>query len=224
MLAEPIHIALPRYDRAERLLFESMAALFAQARDRDNDAGTITDSRELEDIRRSQDGDSHAYRRLVEQHQPTVGKLLWRFTRDRNEHEELTQQVFVEAYMSLASYRAKAPFEHWLARIATRVGYRFWTANRRKEQSLPDEVWNRIAKPAADAPDSETASELVHHLLAQLPPRDRLVLTLRYIQQCDIEQTAYRTGWTKTLVRVQTHRAINKLKKLAAKAQIELEL
>ncbi len=224
MLAEPIHIALPRYDRAERLLFESMAALFAQARDRDNDAGAIPDSRELEDIRRSKNDDSHAYRRLVEQHQPTVSKLLWRFTRDRNEHEELTQQVFVEAYMSLSSYRAKAPFEHWLARIATRVGYRFWTANRRKEQSLPDEVWNRIAKPAADAPDSEAAAKLVHHLLAQLPPRDRLVLTLRYIQQCDIEQTAYRTGWTKTLVRVQTHRAINKLKKLAAKAQIELEL
>jgi hypothetical protein len=89
--------------------------------------GGTTDAAELEDIRRSRRGDSDAYRRLIERHQEHVGRILWRFSRDRLVHEELVQDVFVEAYMSLSSYRAKAPFAHWLSRIATRVGYRYWT-------------------------------------------------------------------------------------------------
>ena len=47
-----------------------------------------------------------------------------------------------------------------------------------------------------------------------MPPRDRLVLTLRYLDQCDVAETARRTGWTRTMVKVQTLRARNKLRKL----------
>jgi RNA polymerase sigma factor (sigma-70 family) len=70
----------------------------------------------------------------------------------------------------------------------------------------------------------EEAAEVLHTLLNQLPPRDRLVLTLRFIEQCDIEETARRTGWTAALVKVQTHRAKQKLKRLLEKADMELDL
>ncbi len=178
-----------------------------------------------EDIRDTRNGDPEAYRRLIERHQSAVSKLLWRFTRDRNDHEELIQQVFVEAYMSLDRYAGKAPFEHWLARIATRVGYRFWNRHKRTQTvAVPDEQWDQLVQTQNDTIDSREAAELVHRLLAQLPPRDRLILTLRYLEQCDIAQTAYRLGWTQTRVRVQAHRAIQKLKKMVADNHIELEL
>lgn len=180
---------------------------------------------EIEDIRQSRNGDSDAYRRLIERHQTAVGKLLWRFTRDRTEHEELVQQTFVEVYLSLSGFRAEAPFAHWLSRIATRVGYRYWSQIRKsKAVAMPDEAWERLSRLDNDAVDTQQAAELVHRLLAQLPPRDRLVLTLRYLEQCDIAQTAYRLGWTQTRVKVQTHRAIARLKKLTAHTNIELEL
>jgi DNA-directed RNA polymerase specialized sigma24 family protein len=50
------------------------------------------------------------------------------------------------------------------------------------------------------------------------------VLTLRYLEQCNVAQAAYRIGWSQMRVRVQTHRAIAKLKKLSAALQLELEL
>jgi len=81
---------------------------------------------DLEDIRQSRDGDSEAYRRLIERYQRQIGQILWRFSRDRRIHEELVQDVFVEAYLSLDRYHGKAPFVHWLSRIATRVGYGYW--------------------------------------------------------------------------------------------------
>ncbi len=175
------------------------------------------------DIRQAQNGDEDAFRRIMERHQGHVSKLLWRFTRDKNSHEELVQESFVQAYLSLHTYRAKAPFEHWLSRIATRAGYRFWKQRKRHTHvSLLDDDWERL--PADQPMNPRQAAERVHLLLSKLPPRDRLILTLRYLDECSVKETAQRTGWTPSLVKVQTHRAKQKLKKLLKRTDIEFEL
>jgi RNA polymerase sigma-70 factor (ECF subfamily) len=180
---------------------------------------------DLDDIRQSQQGDSEAYRRLVERYQPHVSRLLWRFTRDKTCHEELVQETFVQAYLSLQTYKAQAPFEHWLSRIATRTGYHFWKQSKRHQHvSLDDGQWEQVAQTEPDTMSPQQAAEIVFRLLAKLPHRDRLVLTLRYLEQCDVEETARRTGWSVSLVKVQTHRAKQKLKTLLEKADIQLEL
>ncbi|MCE5187325.1 MAG: RNA polymerase sigma factor [Planctomycetaceae bacterium] len=176
------------------------------------------------DVVKSQQGDPDAYRRLIEKYQGHVGKLLWRFTRDRSNHEELVQETFVQAYYSLHTYKAQAPFENWLACIATRVGYRFWKDTQRHRHSdILENDWEQMAKPEPQGMTAEQAGELLHKLLEQLPPRDRLVLTLRFVEQCDIVETARRTGWSQALVKVQTHRAKQKLKQLVEKADMELD-
>jgi RNA polymerase sigma-70 factor (ECF subfamily) len=175
---------------------------------------------ELEDVRQSRRGDSDAYGRLIKQHQEHVSRILWRFSRDRLVHEELVQDVFVEAYMSLGNYRGKAPFGHWLSRIATRVGYRYWkqAARRHKTESFTLAEWDLVPDESPDKMDPSRAAALVHRLLAQLRPRDRLVLTLRYLEGCDVAETARRTGWTRSMVKVQSLRARRRLEKLFAQA------
>ena len=187
--------------------------------------GGSPDAAEFEDVRQSRQGDSDAYRRLIERHQEHVSGILWRFSRDRIVHEELVQDVFVEAYMSLRSYRGTAPFEHWLSRIATRVGYRYWkqAARRRETENFTIEEWDQVAEGSQEQMDPSEAASLVHRLLAQLPPRDRLVLTLRYLEECDVAETARRMGWTQGMVKVQALRAKKKLEKLIAKAERGLE-
>lgn len=171
---------------------------------------------DLEDIRQSRNGDSGAYRRLIERHQEYVGRVLWRFSRDRRVHEELVQDVFVEAYLGLGRYHGKAPFAHWLSRIATRVGYRYWKQidRQKKQESFTLEEWDQLPDDPEEKMDPSQAAVLVYRLLGQLPPRDRLVLTLRYLEECDVAETAQRTGWTKSMVKVQTWRARNKLRNL----------
>lgn len=223
MVAYPLHMTLLVI--SERLvsfgttLVRAFASSAFATENRDK-----TDAAELEDIRRSSQGDSDAYRRLIERHQEHVGRILWRFSRDRLVHEELVQDVFVEAYMSLRSYRAKAPFAHWLSRIATRVGYRYWKqmARRRETESFTLEEWDRMPEEPPDQMDPSQAASLVHRLLAQLRPRDRLVLTLRYLEGCNVAETAHRTGWTQSMVKVQTRRAIKRLEKLVGQAGEEL--
>ena len=182
----------------------------------------IEQSLDIGDVRLSRQGDPDAYKRLIERHQQEIGKIMWRFSRNRMIHEELVQDVFVEAYISLATYKQRAPFTHWLRRIATRVGYRYWKqkAREKKFERFSFEEWDRLTIEAPEEIDSSRAGELLHNLLGQLPPRDRLILTLRYLEGCDVVETAHRTGWTKSMVKVQTFRAKRKLQKLLPKQEV----
>ena len=91
---------------------------------------------DLNDIQACLNGDDEAYRRLVQRYEQHIVRLMWRFTRDRTECEQLVQDVFVDAYFSLKSYKAQGPFLHWLSIIATRVGYRFWKQRYRSRQFI----------------------------------------------------------------------------------------
>jgi len=182
-------------------------------------AVVLTDPNDLVDVGRAIEGDGDAYARLVRRHQVAIGSYMWRFTRDRNQWEELVHEVFVEAYLSLRSFRGRAPLAHWLRKIATRVGYRFWTKRTRlrAESSTPVEPWDQIEQPAQT--NAREAAEQVHALLDRLGPRDRLVLTLFYLEECSIAEIAQLTGWTQTMVKVQSFRARSRLKKLLENEQ-----
>lgn len=183
------------------------------------ETSTITvSSSDKRDIAESLKGNEDAFARLVARYQNRVSAQMWRFTRDPRCLEELVQETFVQVYYSLRSYKHKAPFEHWLSRIATRVGYRHWKQQTRRRQELPlDDFQFEAQQP----PEPSHAAELLYTLLEQLPPKDRLVLTLMYFEQLSIKEISGRTGWSASLVKVQAHRARKKLKKLLEQAGIK---
>lgn len=180
-----------------------------------------SDSDDLEDIRNTLDGDENAYKRLIERYQQKIASMMWRFSRNRTTHEELVQDVFVEVYLSLTNYAQKAPFSHWLSRIATRVGYRYWKRQERERRiaTVGLEEWDQLADMSPEKMDPDEAAEMIHRLLGLLSPRDRLILTLRYLDECSVDDAAKRTGWSKTMVKVQTWRARGKLKMLIEQKQ-----
>jgi RNA polymerase sigma-70 factor (ECF subfamily) len=178
---------------------------------------------DAEDLRCCVNGDGEGFRRLIERHQGWVSGMMWRFSRDPDTHEDLVQDVFVEAYASLSGYRGRAPFSHWLGRIASRVGYHYWKRQRRERaiETVTLEEWHELPQEPDDEMEPARAAEFLHRLLAQLAPRDRLVLTLRYLENRSVEDTAELTGWSRTMVKVQTFRARSRLRKLFEKARRE---
>jgi RNA polymerase sigma-70 factor (ECF subfamily) len=169
----------------------------------------------LADVRAASRGDGEAYARIIRLYLRPLGLRMQRFARDARAVEELVHDVFVEAYFSLPKYRADAPLEHWLQRIATRVGYRYWKRLRRTAAPLRSDL------PAASAPNEESTdlAEAAAALLEQLPPRDRLVLTLLYIESHSVAEAAHLAGWSQTMVKVQAHRARRKLRHLIEKCR-----
>lgn len=172
-------------------------------------------------------GDGDAYARLVRRHQDEISRRMWRFTRDPVAHEELVQDVFIEAYRSLAGFRASAPFSHWLHVIAVRAGYAYWRDRARQPLPFEETDLARFAEPPSPgseppSPGSGSASgaaeagDLVHRALARLPSRDRLVLTLQYLEGHTVAEISELTGWSRVMVKVQAWRARAKLKRLLA--------
>ena len=214
-------IAMPNYFHVSVTLARNRDSNFRRCMDLSNAAAdsihmTLQDPDILSSIR----GDPGAYRRVMERHQAGVTRHLMRFTRQRATLEELLHDTFVEAYLALPRFRFEAPFEHYLQRIATRVGYGYWTRTRRAARH----------KPLADAPElvapaeySREAGELLSLVLDGLSPRDRLVVTLLYLDQHSVSETAALTGWSQTMVKVQAFRARRKLRKLLTELDPDLE-
>ncbi len=173
------------------------------------------DRADSKDIASALEGDGSAFARLVKRYQNGVAAKMWRFTRDKDVLEELVQDTFVEAYKSLRSFKTGSSFVPWLMTIAVRIGYRHWrtTSKGRKEHSLDD--FEVITAPSRQA-DPSFAADVLHRVFGNLPPRDRLVLTLMYFENHSVAEVAELTGWSRVMVKVQAHRARGKLKKLIA--------
>jgi len=171
------------------------------------------------DIQACLDGDDEAYARLVRRYEPQVARQMHRFDRDPAVREELVQDVFVEVYYSLEGFRGDAPFLHWMRRIATRVGYRHWKRQSRRTRQVPLEEWDGVAE-TDESVDPAKAGAMLHALFARLPPKERLVMTLLYFEECSTAEIAERMGWTRPMVKMRAYRARNKLKEVAEREHL----
>jgi RNA polymerase sigma-70 factor (ECF subfamily) len=177
---------------------------------------TMDDQADRADLCATLAGDGEAFARIVRRHQGAVGRRMRRFARDAGTVEELTQEVFVQAYFSLRSYSAKAPFEHWLNVIATRVGYTF-LKRRQKETKRGGhgiDLEHFAAKGSEGKLAAAEAAEALHRVMDRLSPRDRLAITLLHLENRSVAEAAELTGWSKTMVKVQAFRARANLRKL----------
>jgi RNA polymerase sigma-70 factor (ECF subfamily) len=152
--------------------------------------------------------DPQEFARIVERYQDALSRFLSRFTRCRATLEELAQSTFVEAFRGRHLYRGEAPLIHWLRVIATRVGYAHWrNAARRSTVSLDE-----IMEPTVAA-GSGPAEEL-RELLDRLPPADRLVLMLHYVEGYRMEEVAAMCGWSRSATKMRALRAKSALRAL----------
>jgi RNA polymerase sigma-70 factor (ECF subfamily) len=156
----------------------------------------------------SRDGDGDAFGKLIRLHQRRVFRLAGRFFRRREDVEEVAQETFLAAWTKLGTYRARAPFEHWLTRICLNCCYARLRKTKRGE--LPfDEAIDR------EAPRSDPSAGLeVERLLAHLSAADRFVLLLLDGEGWSVAEIADRLGWSKVNVKVRAHRARKRLRRL----------
>jgi RNA polymerase sigma-70 factor (ECF subfamily) len=168
------------------------------------------EDRETRLVRQSLSGDTEAFAALVRAHERRVFRLLGRFFRRPEEVEDAAQETFLRAWSKLSTYRAEAPFEHWLTRIALRTAYDRLRRHGVPTEPLPAEEEAEVAAPAVD-PDARLE---VERLLARLAPADRFLLTLLEGEGWSVAEIAEKLGWTAVNVKVRAHRARKRLRKI----------
>lgn len=155
-------------------------------------------------------GDPDAFADLVRLHERRVFRLVGRFFRQPDQVEEMAQETFVTAWSKLHTYRAEAPFEHWLTRVCLNCCY----ARLRKQKPTEELVPEQLESP----PGNPTARLEVEGLLRRLRPEDRFLLLLLHGEGWSTKEIANRVGWSQSNVKVRAHRARKRLRRLLEEA------
>jgi RNA polymerase sigma-70 factor (ECF subfamily) len=168
-------------------------------------------------------GDSDRFAALVRRHQSQVFRILYRYERDYHRLEDLAQETFVKAWRSLAQFDRRAPFHHWLARIAVNVALDHLRRFKRQRneigiEDISPEARDWVRDPAADSElDSRQAAELLALAMRELSPAEQVVITMQEFEGRSIKEICERTGSSNVAVRVRALRARQKLRRALEK-------
>ena len=160
--------------------------------------------------------DPEFFSQLVGRYERRVFGMLIRATGRRQDAEDLFQGVFMAAFSARVGFKGKSKFSTWLYAI-TLNQLRHWRrglARRPQHLELAEApepgVWSKVLERLAGR-DEERRLERV---LRQLPELEQDLLQLRYFEELSVKETALALGLQDGVVRVRTHRALAKLKKL----------
>ncbi len=160
----------------------------------------------------------------MRRHSPRVFQVASKFFRQRNQVEDIAQEVFLKAYRQLASFEGRGSFEGWLTRIATNTCLNELRSSKRHPEAtiadltedenawLEHQAAGLTGAPQVSIEESVITSDLADKLLSRMTPDDRLVLTLVDGEQRSTKEVAEATGWSESKVKVKAFRARKKMR------------
>jgi RNA polymerase sigma-70 factor, ECF subfamily len=191
-----------------------------QATDREDDK---TSEEAL--VRRVQARDEVAFHELVERYQAKVFSIICGILRNRNDAEDIAQQVFANVYFSIRSFDARSSLLTWIHRITVNECYGYLRKRRvRKlvyesdfsaEQDECAEASESAVDPAAPVDRQIMERDLVVKLLAKVSQQARSLILLREVEGHSVEEVAAITGLNENTIRVKLFRARQTLLKAA---------
>lgn len=172
---------------------------------------------DIELISKVLEGDKQAYALLIKRHQRFVFTLALRFSKSREDAEEIAQDCFIKAYRALHTFRQTSKFSTWLYSIVYTTSMTFLRKKRLDTQSIEDDssifqLQSRISDLSSN--DAEHKSKMVYVNLAisRLLPDDAAIITLFYQGEQSLEEIGQTLGMEANTVKVKLHRARHRLK------------
>ena len=191
-------------------------------------------NRDADYIKRTRAGDLHAYAALVDKYQSMVFVLVRSVCRNAEDAREVTQDVFLQAYRQLHTFRGAASFKTWLYRIAynTAISHiRKEQSRERRAQDYREHFLQASAQTTVQTPayaeeeqdsDEQQRYEILWFLVVWLPPKERLLIELYYYKDLKIDEIAHICSLTPSNVKVSMFRIRQKLK-AGMRTEIERE-
>lgn len=176
-------------------------------------------SNDLQDhLRRMKDGDKEAFRTIYEQSKDHVFRTVSLLVNNKDDVHDVVSEVYAELFQSAARYDAEKPFRTWLTGLVIRQtqnwNRKLWRKFRLFERSKQYAVEDRNPGSEELILQQEKQSELIQ-LVLKLPYKQRIVIVLRYYQQCAFEEIAEHLGIPVGTVKSRHHHALDKLRKQA---------
>jgi RNA polymerase sigma-70 factor (ECF subfamily) len=177
--------------------------------------------------------DEAAFNSLVRTYERRVFALLVRMIGSRAEAEDLAQEVFVQVFKAIGSFRGESKLSTWVYRIAVNLSKNRskylrvrHTGQEEQLESLDDRVSLTQARrpnmPSIERPDELMAGRqlerIVQNAILELEPSFRECLVLRDIEDLSYDEIETITGLPEGTVKSRIHRARAQLKELVERA------
>jgi len=165
----------------------------------------------------AQQGQVTAFQVLFERHHKRVFGLVFRLCNDLSYAEDLTQEVFVQVWKKLASFRGDAQFSTWLHTVATRVAI----SELRKQRSWYQRIrlWGKDEIPTDGPAELPADLSVLDKYVARLPEQTRWVFVLHGLEGLRHEDVSAQLGIAVGTSKTQYHRARKMLEEWLGDAQ-----
>jgi RNA polymerase sigma-70 factor (ECF subfamily) len=158
-------------------------------------------------VQRAQAGDRAAMSELVQSQQTYVYSIAMSLMHNPADAADMTQEAFIRLLRSLGTYRGETKFTTWLYRLVTNICLDGLRRRGRRVESLDDQGTQGLTNDSGQTPGErladndrwthpeeqvelrESATE-VREALEQLPPTQRVALTLHYFEDLRYEDIA----------------------------------
>ncbi len=176
-------------------------------------------------VRRIQAKDEMAFREIVERYQAKVFSIIFGILRNRNDAEDIAQQVFAKIYFSIGNFDFRSSLLTWIYKITVNECYDYLRKKRvrklvyesdfSEDDSLRMENTDAATDPH-DPIDTDLARrDYVTKLLTKISDEDRNLILLKEVEGHSVEELAEMTGLNENTIKVKLFRARQKLVKAA---------
>ncbi len=176
-------------------------------------------------VSRAQAGEEGAFREIVERYQAKVFSIIHGIVRQRNDVEDIAQQVFAKVYVSIRNFDFRSSLITWIYKITVNECFDYLRKRKvRKlvyESDLSEDEVRRVenSEPTVNlqtpADLSLAQRDYVVKLLTKVSEEERMLLMLKEVEGYSVEELAERTGMNENTIKVKLFRARQKLVKAA---------
>ncbi len=168
-------------------------------------------------------GNTDAFSQLIKRYQAMVFTLSLRLMKQREEAEELAQDVFVQAFRKLYQFKQEAKFSSWLYSITYRLGLNKIKKNQRNLDTDDLDLHHHDMSTSENVEKVLSLNERNIHIkecIGQLGEEEAYLVTLFYYEELSIKEIASITQLTETNIKTKLFRARKKLYYLLEKENI----
>jgi RNA polymerase sigma-70 factor, ECF subfamily len=176
-------------------------------------------------VRRAQSGDDTAFREIVERYQTKVFSIIHGIVRQRNDVEDIAQQVFAKVYFSIRNFDFRSSLITWIYKITVNECFDYLRKKKVRrlvyESDMSEDEVRRVenAEPSVDrlprADSSLARRDYVIKLMDKVSEEERQLLLLKEVEGYSVEELAAMLNMNENTIKVKLFRARQKLVKAA---------
>lgn len=166
-------------------------------------------------IRRIQAGDTAGFACLLDRYGRRVYTFIFRLIRNREDAEELTQDVFMKVFRSLDGFRGESSFSTWIYQIAYHTAISEIRKQKHEFLAIDEALIANVSeeKPSGASGTNDESEQIcrLERALARLSPDEQAMLLFFYTEEKKIEEIAAITELSPSNVKTRLHRIRRKL-------------